>query len=145
MLNVSPPPPSGLLAWMVKSVVDNGNIDGGEERMLRHTADRRGVTDEQLHRMMDAARRGELQITEPKTPEEIHRWLGAMVAAAVMDGELSPTEQRLIATVGQKYGLSDYDIKMLIRQQQQQLYATARQALSDRRQRMRTASGTASQ
>ena len=145
MLNVSPPPPNGLLAWMVKSVVDNGNIDGGEERMLRHTADRHGVTDEQLHRMMDAARRGELQITEPKTPDEIHRWLGAMVAAAVMDGELSPTEQRLIATVGKKYGLSDYDIKMLIRQQQDQLYATARQALSDRRQRMRTGGSTAAQ
>ena len=144
MLNVAPPPPSGLLAWMVKSVVDNGNIDGGEERMLRHMADRRGVTDEQLHRMMDAARRGELQITEPQSPDEIHRWLGAMVAAAVMDGELTPTEQRLIATVGQKYGLSSYDIKMLIRQQHDQLYAAARQALGDRRQQMRTASGAAS-
>ena len=141
MLNIAPPPPSGLLAWMVKCVVDNGNIDGGEERMLRHTADRRGVTDEQLHRMMDSAKRGELQITEPKTPDEIHRWLGAMVAAAVADGEITPTEQQLISTVGQKYGLSAYDIKMLIRQQQDQLYATARQALSDRRQRMRTGAG----
>ena len=141
MLNVAPPAPSGLLAWMVKCVVDNGNIDGNEARMLQHMADRRGVTDEQLHRMMDSARRGELQITEPKTPDEIHRWLGAMVAAAVAEGEITPTEQRLIATVGQKYGLGTYDIKMLIRRQQDQLYATARQALSDRRQRMRTGAG----
>jgi uncharacterized tellurite resistance protein B-like protein len=140
MLRVQPPPPDGVLAWMVKCMVANGNIDGGEERMLRHTADRRGVTDEQVHRMMDAARRGELQITEPKTPDEIHRWLGAMVDAAVMDGELSPAEQQLIASVGQKYGLSGYDIKMLIRQRQEHLYATAQQALSDRRQRMRTGS-----
>ena len=141
MLNVAPPAPSGLLAWMVKCVVDNGNIDGNEARMLQHMADRRGVTDEQLHRMMDSARRGELQITEPKTPDEIHRWLGAMVAAAVAEGEITPTEQRLIATVGQKYGLGTYDIKMLIRRQQDQLYATARQALSDRRQRIRTGAG----
>ncbi len=141
MLNVAPPAASGLLAWMVKCVVDNGNIDGNEARMLQHMADRRGVTDEQLHRMMDSARRGELQITEPKTPDEIHRWLGAMVAAAVAEGEITPTEQQLIATVGQKYGLGTYDIKMLIRRQQDQLYATARQALSDRRQRMRTGAG----
>lgn len=134
-----PPPPAGILAWMVKCMVDNGTIDGGEQRMLSHIAENRGVTDEQLHRMMDSARRGELQITEPQTPDQIHRWLGAMVAAALTDGELTSTEQKLITTVGAKYGLVPYDIKLLIRQQQDQLYATAKQALSTRRQRLRTA------
>ncbi len=134
-LNMTPPAPSGLLAWMVKCMVDNGAIDGGEERMLRHIADNRGVTDEQLHRMMDAAKRGEMQITEPRTPEQIQRWLEAMVAAAVADGELTPTEQKLLVAVGQKYALGPNDIKMLIRRQQQQLYTTARQATAQSRQR----------
>ena len=132
-----PPAPSGLLAWMVQCVVANGNIDEAEERMLQHTADRRGVSPEQLRRMVDAARHGQLHISEPKTPEAIESWLGAMITAALSDGEISPAEQQLIARVGQKYALSDYDIKMLIRRRQAQLYATAKTALTDRRLRLR--------
>jgi endogenous inhibitor of DNA gyrase (YacG/DUF329 family) len=134
-LNMQPPAPSGLLAWMVKCMVDNGTIDGSEERMLRHIADNRGVTDEQLHRMMDAAKRGELQISEPQTTEQSQRWLAAMAAAAVADGELTSTEQQLLISVGQKYGLGPYDVKMLIRRQKQQLYTTARQGTAQSRQR----------
>ncbi|MGC9258560.1 MAG: TIM44-like domain-containing protein [Phycisphaerae bacterium] len=134
-----PPPSSGLLAWMVQCVASNGDIDEAEERMLRHTADRRGVSEEQLQRMLDAAAHGQLQVTEPKTPDAIQRWLGAMVTAALSDGEITSTEQQLITRVGQKYGLSAYDIKMLIRRQQDQLYATAKNALSDRRRRLRSA------
>ncbi len=128
-----PPEPSGLLAWMVKAVVRNRGIDAAQEQMLRAVAKRRNITDEQLHRMIDAAGRGQLQTPEPHSPVEVQQWLGAMVAAALANGDLTTSEQRLINGVGFQYGLSLSDVKILIRREKDMLYTHAVDALRQQR------------
>ena len=128
-----PPEPSGLLAWMVKAVVRNRGIDAAQEQMLRAVAKRRNISDEQLHRMIDAAGRGQLQTPEPHSPAEVQQWLGAMVAAALTNGDLTTSEQRLINGVGFQYGLSLSDVKALIRREKDMLYTHAVNALRQQR------------
>ena len=129
----APPEPSGLLAWMVQAVVANRGLDTAQEQMLRTVAQRQKISDEQLHRLLDAARRGQLHTPQPRSPAEVQQWLGAMIAAALANGDLTTAEQRLMMGVGFQYGLSVYDVKMLVKRQKDQLYTNAVSALRQRR------------
>ncbi len=56
-----------------------------------------------------------------------------MIAAALANGDLTAAEQRLMMGVGFQYGLSVYDVKMLVKRQKDQLYTNAVSALRQRR------------
>ena len=131
--SVLPPPPSGLLAWTVKTVVGSGDTDADEQQMLKSLAARQNVSDDQLNIMLNAARSGSLQTHEPESAAQAQEWLGAMVWAALTSGRLTPREIQLFGMVGAQYGLSDYDVKLLIKRNQQQLYSSAVGALRQRR------------
>ena len=130
---IAPPPPSGLLAWMIGSVLADGPIDADEQAMLQAVASRQNVSAEQLNVMLHAARGNALDTHEPVSVAQAQEWLGTMISAALGSGRLTPHEIEFFGRVGQKYGMGDYDVKMLIKREQQLLYSNAVDALRQRR------------
>jgi Tim44-like domain len=137
------PDPASLLAWMVKEVAEDGPIDDTERRMLHNVAAKRGISDQQIQVLLDAASHGQLHAPEPSTPAQVEQWMGAMVSAALIDnGELSKPEKRLIYAVGFNHGLSLYDADLLVKREKQLLYNTAVGALRQKRQMADAAAST---
>jgi uncharacterized tellurite resistance protein B-like protein len=128
----------GLLAWTIKMVLADGMVDAREQQMLARAAARRGVSDDRVKAMMESAARGELEVVEPSGHEQARAWLGAMATMAMADGRIDKSETALLASTGQRYGLTAYDVNQLIKQSRNALYASAKQQLRDARREQRT-------
>jgi predicted nucleic acid-binding Zn ribbon protein len=135
-LNGSPRAPlrdAGLLAWAVKTAAADGTIDDREKQLLANFASQREIGPDQLNWMMTAAMNGSLETPAPANPEELRMWLTAMAKVAQADGVLSRPEIDLLETLGRRGGLSDYDLKLLLRQAQGEQYQAAQAALRGNR------------
>ena len=129
------PDPAVLLAWMVKVVAGNGAIDDTQRRMLDNVGAQKGISDQQIQVMLDAARHRQLHAPEPRNVAQVQQWLGAMISAALIDnGQISQPELRLFNGVGFNYGLSPYDVRMLINREKDLIYKTATDALRQKQQ-----------
>jgi uncharacterized tellurite resistance protein B-like protein len=120
---------AGLLAWAVDVAAADGNVDDKERLLLTSFATRRGISTDQLDRMISAALHGQLEVPAPASRMEATTWLSAMAAIAQADGNFTNQEYALLRALGDKVGLADYDIKMLIKQAQASHYTAASAAL----------------
>jgi hypothetical protein len=96
---------------------------------LVHAAERRNVPREQVDQMIRAALRNQLHVPEPANSAEARSWLTEMTAAALADGVFTKSEYNLIHATGLRAGLSDYDVRMLIKDTRNNMYQAARSAL----------------
>ena len=134
-----PPQVAGLVAWAIKTTAHGNALDAAEREMLTQVAQRRNVSPEQLHRLLEAAQSGQLRTREPSSGEEVRLWLGCLIRAALSNGPLTPSELSLFSTIGAKYSLGAYDVRTIIKQQQSTLYSDAVAAL--RQQKANRANG----
>jgi hypothetical protein len=65
----------------------------------------------------------------PQDAQQAKAWLTAMTREAMADGNLAREEYAVLLKAGQRAGLVDYDIRMLIRDVRGQAYTAAKQAL----------------
>ncbi len=134
-----PPQIAGLVAWAVKTTAAGNPLDAPTREMLSQVARRQNVSEEQLHRLLEAAQNGQLQTREPASGAEVRLWLGSLIRATLSNGPLTPSERSLFNAVGAKYSLDPYDVRTIIKEQQGALYSDAVAAL--RRQKANRATG----
>jgi len=127
--------PAGLLGWAIKTAVADGTIDLSERRFLDELALKSGITLERLQQMIDMAQAGTLQIPDPPDQLTARLWLSTIANAAMVDGTLQPQEANLLTATARRFGFSDADVNILLRQAKAQRYASARQELRTARQR----------
>jgi hypothetical protein len=120
---------AGLLAWAVAVAAADRNVDDKERSILATFAAQCGVPIDQLDRMIAAAIAGQIQVPQPADRTQAEAWLLAMATTAQADGIITPDGFSLLRTLGDKVGLSDYDIKMLIKRSRTEQYAAASAAL----------------
>lgn len=119
-------PPLTVLSWMVKMTLADGTIDPRERKMLESVADRFAVPRDRLEGLIAAAQLNALNLPQPASLEEARSQLEAMGRVALADGKLSREEYALLLSTGGEWGLSDYDVKALLRQCKTDLFAEAK-------------------
>ena len=132
--NVVPPAlPSarGLLIWVIKMSAADGEIDPREQKLIEQFASRARVDAKGVASLIDAAKNNRLDAPEPSDHQELQVWLAAMTDAALADGKLDNAEIALLKSVAARAGLSDADLKLLIKREQSRLYAASRDALRE--------------
>ncbi len=118
-----------LLAWTLKIVAADNELDAKEKKMLRRVAENRNMPPRQMQMLLDAARRGELDAPEPRDRDQARDWLTAMADVSLWDGRVHPEEYKLLCQAGKKFDYSEYDIKALLKRRKKKLYDEARQRL----------------
>jgi hypothetical protein len=128
-------PTKGLLAWLIKIAVADGQIDIHAEELLESLATKSGVSKDELNGMIDMASAGTLQTPDPPNPATARAWLAAMAAITMSDGAAHPKELELLTAAARKFGYTQQDVALLLRQQRAVHLENARQDLRDARQR----------
>jgi uncharacterized tellurite resistance protein B-like protein len=123
------------LAWANRAALADRHIDGGEYEALQKIARRRGVSREQTAMMIEAARRGELEISEPADRGQAVAWIAAMADVALCDGKIDDDELGLMREVGATVALSHHDVSRLVKRRRTQLYREARAAIARNRRK----------
>lgn len=123
-----------LLVWAVKTALADNQLDARERAVLEQVARNRHVPRQHLEMLIEAAEQGQLDAPEPVNPEQARRWLTAMVDVSLSDGVVHRDEYKLLCQAGGRLGMSDYDVKHLLRQRRTHLYQSARQRLRDAQQ-----------
>ncbi|MDP9173804.1 MAG: TIM44-like domain-containing protein [Planctomycetota bacterium] len=125
-LNVAP---SGLISWVVKTAAADGTIEIAEREYLEALAARNGVPPARLHRMIDMALAGALDVPDPPDQPTARAWLSAICEAAVADGTLQTQEVDLITQTARRFGFTTADLTLMLRQAKAQRFAAARDHL----------------
>jgi tellurite resistance protein len=123
----------GLVAWAVYVAAADRNVDNAERQLLAAFASQCGVSPEMLDRMIGAALSGQLEVPQPADRSQAEAWLLAMATLAQADGVITREEMALLQVLGKHVGLSDFDIKMLIKRARAEQYAAASAALRSAR------------
>jgi uncharacterized membrane protein YebE (DUF533 family) len=117
---------------MVMTAASDGVVSSKEMEMLVRTAQRQSVPREQIDQLIQAALRNQLDAPEPQNTAQARSWLTAMVSEAMADGNFTRQEYELIRATGARAGLSEYDVRMLIKDTRRDLYTAAKGALRNR-------------
>lgn len=104
------------------------------KRPILKTAQKRGITEDQVGWLINAAQHDQLQMPLPESRHNVRRWLKSMARASLVDGSLHPDEFRLLCDVGAKYDLAGHDVKILVKQTRSELYHQARTQIRTNRQ-----------
>jgi len=128
------PATTGLLAWLARIAAADGAIDEAEMAMLKDMASKRGVSDDRLRELVNAAQVGTLQVPEPANDEEARQWLASMAAMALADGKIDDQELATLRIAAVHLGMSDLDLKLLVTRARTDAYQAASAALRARRQ-----------
>ncbi|MDB5328089.1 MAG: hypothetical protein JWM57_3658 [Phycisphaerales bacterium] len=126
---VALPSVRGLLIWVIKMSAADGNVDDKEQAIIQRVARRAGVQPEEVASLIAAAHAGQLDAPEPQDRDQVVDWLTAMISVAMVDGRLASTEAALLQSMGARAGLSNADIRLLIKKEQARVYAEARDAV----------------
>jgi uncharacterized tellurite resistance protein B-like protein len=133
--NLNNPSNRGVLAWTVKMVAADGAVDAGEREILRSLAARLGLEQIRVDHMIDVALAGNLDVPDPPDPATAKSWLTTMATAAMAQGRLRPQEAKILSRAAQRFGYSDEDVNLLLRQQYNAQFTRAKAELQQQRQR----------
>jgi len=129
------PDRQGVLAWMIQVAGADGQIDPEERQLLMTTATRQNVSQAALEGMIAASARGTLEAPAPADSQEALAWMSSLAQTAMADGKISPQELEVLQMVGEKVGVGDADIKLLINRVKAERYEAAVAALREQKAR----------
>jgi uncharacterized tellurite resistance protein B-like protein len=107
----------------------DGQLDDAERDLLASYASKYRIPADRLDQLIVAARENALDVPLPADRNEARATLSAIARAALADGRISREEQSLLEAAGQRLGLSDRDVTLLLRHTKSTLYADARRHL----------------
>jgi uncharacterized tellurite resistance protein B-like protein len=127
------PTSAGVLAWMVQMALVDGQIDRREMEAMSRVAQRSGVSNERLEAMIVAGRAGTMDLPAPADVREARDWLAWMTQSALADGSFTRQEYELLRRTGTRAGMSEYDVRMLVRKTRREMYDSGRAAIKQAR------------
>ncbi len=125
------PAAQGMLSWATAMVLADGEVTVEETQQLQKLALKFGLPPESVETLIDASRCGNLQPPQPENNEQARKWLTTMADIALADGKIQREEARLLQQMGNRLGLQDYDLKLLLQKRKAELYRTAREELRE--------------
>ncbi len=134
-LDSGPPVPGGveLLSWVVRMALADQVIDDKEKEMMERVARRYRIPNHVMSGMIDAARREESDLPQPKDRNEARRWMAQMADMSLADGKVDQSEFNFLCQAGSAFEYSQYDVKSLLRQRKTKLFQQAKRELRQNR------------
>jgi hypothetical protein len=132
-------PLADVLGWLICVAARDNQLDAEEYAALEAVAAARGIPTRRLDGIMNAARAGQYHGPLPGDALEARQWLSSGAQAMIWDARLSRAERKLLMTVALHYGMSDYDVRLILKQAQVQSYRAARDQLRQARERAQAA------
>lgn len=102
------------LAWVIKVLTADGKMHEQERQQLVELARRNSISLQTVKSLLSDERSAELDAPDPPDVDTARRWLGDMTDMALVDGEISREEKRVLIDVGRASGLAAYDINLVI-------------------------------
>jgi uncharacterized tellurite resistance protein B-like protein len=125
----------GVLAWTVNLVAADGTVDVNERELLKSLAAKCHVDQIRVDQMIEMALAGRLGVPDPPDKATALVWLTTMAATAMAEGRLGPQEAKILSRAAQRFGFSESDVNLLLREQYAVRVATAKRELRTARQR----------
>ncbi len=121
-----------MFSWVVMMAAADGRFDPKEIEQLKELAAHYGISNQRLKEMCIAAKENRLEVSVPEDPTIGQFWLVKMIDMAFADGSVCSKEKKVLAKVAKQIGLTDYDLKQLIRRRRAVLYKQAKEALREK-------------
>jgi hypothetical protein len=118
-----------LLAWSIQAALADRELDLKERKILEKAARRRGLSNEKLEVLINAARAGNLPVEEPRDQNERRKLMVSLADMGLADGRIDPREFEFLCQAGAGLEYSPRDVQYLLKQRQAQLYKQARENL----------------
>lgn len=118
-----------MFSWVVYMAAADGRFDPKEIEQLKELAAHYGISNKRLKEMCVAAKENKLEVSVPEDQAIGQFWLVKMIDMAFADGSVCAKEKKVLGKVAKKIGLTDYDLKQLIRRRQAVLYKKAKEEL----------------
>lgn len=130
----------GSLQWVVQAVTADREITDDERDVLADYADQCGVHAARLEGMIEASLAGRAAVARPNDAADARAWVIDAADIALADGKLTRDEYKVLARAGLHGGLSDYDVRSILKQRQSDRVRESRQQIRLAR-RLRRANG----
>jgi len=124
--------PGQAMAVLVGAMAMDGKIDPREMAFAQAYAKKNNIPDENVQRMVQAARIGQLQIPRPKTPQEVQAYLKGLIKMSLADGTVSAAEMKSLVAFGSHLNVPQERVQQLVKEERAAMYARAKDALKNR-------------
>ncbi|KQC12161.1 MAG: hypothetical protein APR63_03275 [Desulfuromonas sp. SDB] len=113
--------PQDLMEGMIMMMSADGKIENKEIRLLSKFSGLYRISDHQLEEITERVKRGEGTWKIPTRPEDQQKFLSGLVDMSLSDGTISRFEYKLLNQITAKMGISNANLKKLIKQRQAEL------------------------
>ncbi len=120
---------SGMLGWVIQTVLADGEVSEKERQYLSAIAQHRQISAERLSEMVEAAKRGSLDVAAPADRDEARAWLETMVEAGFADGRLTAEEVNILRKLAAAHGFTNQELNVLINSVRKRLLQQSRAAM----------------
>jgi hypothetical protein len=135
--SIAAAPPSGLLAWAIRTALADGVIDIRKEQLLEALGGRCGMSVERVRELVAMASQGGLELPDPPDRAAAGQYLTAMAAMTVADGSINEHELAFLSAAGRRFGYGAAEISNLLRVERANRLAESRDQLRLARQNRR--------
>lgn len=125
------------LAWMIKMAFADGQVDPAERKIIDSVARRYEIDCSRVDQLIHAATAGQLDVPAPADRDQARAQLKAMAGIALADGKIDRREYDLLRQAGNAIGLSDHDVKQLLKQARSEAFTQSREELRQARRNRR--------
>lgn len=124
-----------LLTALSMILAADGELHEKEREFITDLATRRGVSNERLKQIFRAAQAKDSQIQLPTAPRQAKVFMDHLIRAALIDGRITRSEQKLLSRTARELGWTSADFKMAVARSRRELHMQARQIIRQHRHR----------
>ena len=124
-----------LLMALSKMVTVDGTLHRKEKDLILKLAERRGLTNKRLKTIFDTAIADDIPISLPKNSKQAAVFMDHLLRAALVDGQVTRKEKRLLTKASADLGWATADLKMALGRVRRELYKQAKSVIQERRRR----------
>jgi hypothetical protein len=114
------------LAVIARVIAMDGELTAREQKAFHALADREGLAKGEADLMLSSADQAEVPLPIPRDGQQAKLQLEQVAYAAMIDGQLSRGERKLLSRYATHYGLSAADVKHVVNDTRRRLYQEAR-------------------
>ncbi len=124
-----------LLTALSRILTVDGELLEKERKHIISLAESRGVPKDRLKTIFATATSRDIPITLPQNLKQANVFMEHLLRAALVDGKVTRSEQKLLLQAGRQIGWSAADLKIALARIRKELYQQARKIVRARRRR----------
>ena len=124
-----------LLTALSRILTVDGELHDKERDHIINLAESRGVSKDRLKTIFATATSKDIPISVPQNLQQANVFMDHLLRAALVDGKVTRSEQKLLLQAGQQVGWSAADLKIALARIRKELYQQAKTIIRDRRRK----------